>query len=124
MGRRNSVTSWTQLKRLMRPLYCGLSAWLSRAYQPQMMRTVEMPKVMRARRTQLGLSQVELAAAVGVDRRQIRRYESGEQQPTLAVAVAIARALEISVSELAGEPTHRLDLTGEWWAGWQTDREG
>jgi transcriptional regulator with XRE-family HTH domain len=79
---------------------------------------------MRARRAALGLSQAELAAAAGVDRRQIRRYEAGEQQPTLAVAVAIARALEISVGELADEPTHRVDLTGEWWAGWQAEREG
>src|SRR5436305_10123775 len=83
-----------------------------------------MAEVLRRRRAELGISQAELAAAAGVDRRQIRRYEAGEQQPSLAVAVAIARALEISVGELAGEPAHRVDLTGEWWAGWQVDREG
>src|SRR5918999_148009 len=85
---------------------------------------MDMPEVMRARRAQLGLSQADLATAAGVDRRQIRRYEAGEQQPTLNVAVAIAKALGISVSELAGEPSQRIDLAGDWWASWQTAKEG
>jgi transcriptional regulator with XRE-family HTH domain len=85
---------------------------------------MEMPEVIRTRRAQLGLSQAELALAAGVDRRQIRRYEAGEQQPALNVAVAIARALQISVSELAGQESDRADLTGDWWASWQTAKEG
>jgi transcriptional regulator with XRE-family HTH domain len=84
---------------------------------------MEMPEVIRSRRAQLGLSQAQLAAAAGVDRRQIRRYEAGEQQPALNIAVAIANALEISVSELAGQVSHRVDLTGDWWASWQTYKE-
>ena len=63
-------------------------------------------------------------AAAGVDTRQIRRYESGEQQPMLSVAVAIAEALGITVGQLAGEPTHRVILTGDWWASWQTYKDG
>jgi transcriptional regulator with XRE-family HTH domain len=59
-----------------------------------------------------------------VDKRQIRRYESGETQPTLPIAKAIARALDISIDELAGEETHRISLTGHWWASWQTSRSG
>jgi len=85
---------------------------------------VEMAEVLRRRRTELGMSQAELAAAAGVDRRQIRRYEAGEQQPVLSVAVAIASALKITVGELAGIPTHQIDLTGEWWASWQTFKDG
>jgi transcriptional regulator with XRE-family HTH domain len=84
---------------------------------------MEMPEVIRTRRAQLGLSQAELATAAGVDRRQIRRYEAGEQQPALNVAVAMARALQISVSELAGQESQRADLTGDWWASWQTSKE-
>jgi transcriptional regulator with XRE-family HTH domain len=84
---------------------------------------MEMPEVIRTRRAQLGLSQTELATAAGVDRRQIRRYEAGEQQPALNVAVAIARALQISVNELAGQESQRADLTGDWWASWQTSKE-
>jgi transcriptional regulator with XRE-family HTH domain len=64
------------------------------------------------------------AKAAGVDTRQIRRYEAGRQQPVLSVAVAIAKALGISVSELAGTPSHRVSLTGDWWTCWQTSRGG
>src|SRR6266487_3223040 len=85
---------------------------------------MEMPEVMRRRRAELGMSQADLAAAAGVDKRQIRRYEAGEQQPVLSVAVAIASALDISVGELAGLPTHKINLSGSWWASWQTSKEG
>jgi transcriptional regulator with XRE-family HTH domain len=79
---------------------------------------------MRDRRAALALSQADLAAAVGLDKRQIRRYEAGEAQPTLVVAKAIAHALQISLDELAGETEQRLQITGDWWAGWQTWKDG
>src|SRR6516225_2813449 len=85
---------------------------------------MEMSEVIRERRTGTGMSQRDLAAAAGVDVRQIRRYEAGEQQPLLSVAVAIADALGISVGALAGKTTHRIKLGGTWWASWQTFREG
>jgi transcriptional regulator with XRE-family HTH domain len=85
---------------------------------------MDMGEVLKRRRVELGLSQAELAAMAGVDARQIRRYEAGEQQPVLTVAVAIADALKISVGELAGVPTHGLNLTGEWFAGWQSTKDG
>ena len=70
------------------------------------------------------MSQAQLAAAAGVDTRQIRRYESGDQQPMLSVAVAVARALEITVGQLTGEPSHCVALTGDSWASWQTINDG
>jgi transcriptional regulator with XRE-family HTH domain len=79
-----------------------------------------MAEVLRRRRTELGMSQEALAVAAGVDKRQIRRYEAGEQQPVLSVAVLIANALKIPVGELAGIPGHSVNLTGDWWASWQT----
>ena len=85
---------------------------------------MEISEVIRARRTEIGMSQRDLAAAAGVDVRQIRRYEAGEQQPLLSVAVSIADALGISVGELAGKPSHRIKLGGAWWASWQTFRAG
>ena len=85
---------------------------------------MEMHEVVRSRRTELGMSQGDLAAKVGVDRRQIRRYESGETQPTLSVAKTIARALGITIDELAGDETRRVDLTGDWWACWQSWKDG
>lgn len=83
-----------------------------------------MGEVIRQRRTELGMSQADLARAANIDARQIRRYEAGEQQPLFTVAVAIAAALRIPVADLAGMPTHRVKLSGEWWASWQTFRDG
>ena len=80
---------------------------------------MDMAEVLKQRRAALGLSQADLAAAIGVDKRQIRRYEAGEAQPTLPVAKAMAKELGISIDELAGGPEQRLTLAGEWWAGWQ-----
>lgn len=82
-----------------------------------------MGEVIRERRAALGLSQGALAQAAGVDTRQIRRYEAGDQQPLLSVGIAIADALNISVSELAGLDVNRVSVTGDWWASWQTFRD-
>ena len=85
---------------------------------------VEMNEVVRPRRGVLALPPAYVAAMGGLDRRQIRRYEAGETQPTLSVARSIARALGISIDELAGDETHRIDLTGDWWACWQSWKDG
>lgn len=74
-----------------------------------------MPRALRERRTTLGLSQAHLAARVGVDQRQVRRYEAGRAQPALDVAARIAAALGMSLGELAGDGCPRLDLSGTWW---------
>jgi transcriptional regulator with XRE-family HTH domain len=83
-----------------------------------------MPEVMKRRRGELGLSQAQLAELVGVDRRQIRRYEAGEQQPLLSVGLRMAEVLGVSPSELAGRPTARASLAGIWWSAWQTFKDG
>jgi transcriptional regulator with XRE-family HTH domain len=80
--------------------------------------------VIRRQREALNLSQSSLAAAVGVDTRQIRRYEAGDTQPAFSVAVALAKALHLSLDDLAGETSHRVDLNGDWWACWQTFKDG
>jgi transcriptional regulator with XRE-family HTH domain len=85
---------------------------------------MDMGEIIRQRRVELGMSQADLARAAGVDARQIRRYEAGEQQPLFTVAVAIGAALRIPLSDLAGNPEHRVHLSGEWFASWQTFRDG
>lgn len=70
------------------------------------------------------MSQAGLAAAVGINTRQINRYESGEQQPALGVAQRLAVALGVSLDELAGAPGARVKLEGTWWTAWQTFNEG
>ncbi len=63
--------------------------------------TVAPGRVLRRRRER-GLSQRELAERAGVTRQAIAAIETGRAQPTVGVAVAIARALGASVDSLFG----------------------
>jgi transcriptional regulator with XRE-family HTH domain len=85
---------------------------------------VDTSEVMRGRRSELGLSQADLAQAAVLDLSQVQDYETGKREPLLSQAAAIADALKISVGELAGKPSHRVQLSGQWWASWQTYRNG
>jgi transcriptional regulator with XRE-family HTH domain len=85
---------------------------------------MDMADVLKKRRAALGISQAALGEMAGVNVRQIARYESGEQHPSLPQAVELAKALSISIAELAGEVESGLDLSGIWHAGWQTYKDG
>ena len=80
--------------------------------------------MIKHRRSELGLSQAQLAKAAGISLRQLARYEANEQQPVLAAAVALADALQISLAQLAGQVTYDLDLSGIWWCAWQAWKDG
>jgi transcriptional regulator with XRE-family HTH domain len=84
---------------------------------------MDMSDVIRTRRAALGLSQTELAKAAGLNVRQIARYEAGEQQPVLSVAVTLAEALDISLNQLAGQIDDELNLSGDWWCAWETVKD-
>lgn len=77
---------------------------------------METSEVIRSRRLALGLSQAELAASVGLEVRQIGRYETGTSLPSLQAARAIADRLGVSLDELAGGDEN---LSGSWWSCWQ-----
>lgn len=47
-----------------------------------------------------GMSQESLAAASGVTRVSIARYEAGERVPSLEIAARIARALNCKIDDL------------------------
>jgi transcriptional regulator with XRE-family HTH domain len=81
-------------------------------------------EIIRRLRQDAGLSQAGLASAAGVHARQINRYESGDQQPALGVAHRLAQALGVTLDELAGVPSDRVKLEGNWWTAWQTFNEG
>src|SRR3954449_6799318 len=81
-------------------------------------------EIIRRLRQEAGMSQAGLAAAVGINTRQINRYESGEQQPALGVAQRLAIALGVTLDELAGAPGDRVKLEGTWWTAWQTFNDG
>lgn len=85
---------------------------------------MDMSDVIRARRARLGMSQAQLAQQAEVAVRQIARYEAGEQQPALNVAQKIAKALEITLDELAGSYSEGLNLSGDWYMSWQTWKDG
>lgn len=80
--------------------------------------------IIRGRRTALGLEQTQLAALVDVDVRQIGRWENGKQDPTSSRCRALARSLGLSLPELFGEVPIGLDLSGKWFAAWDTTRAG
>ena len=85
---------------------------------------MDLSEVIKHRRTELGLSQAQLAKNAGISLRQLARYEAGQQQPVLSVAIALADALRISLAQLAGQVTYDLDLSGTWWCAWQTWKDG
>jgi len=83
---------------------------------------VRTPDVIRTNRLRLRLTQADLAREIGVDTRQINRYETGQTEPTLAVARRLAEKLRISMDELAGE---RAALNGIWFSAWHNlDADG
>lgn len=73
------------------------------------------PEAIRANRVKLGLTQAQLAREISVDTRQINRYETGDTEPTLAIARRLADKLRISMDELAGGLS---PLNGTWHSAW------
>lgn len=51
-------------------------------------------------------------------------YTGSTPEPPSVSAGEIQQTSENSVSGKAGVPSHTIDLSGEWWASWQTFRDG
>ncbi len=62
-------------------------------------------KRVRELRKERGLSQVELAAKVGIDRSYMGFLERGERNPSLEVIAKIAEALGVTPDELLKRPS-------------------
>lgn len=58
---------------------------------------------MKAVRAAVGLSQADLAEAVGVTRQTIGLIEAGGYNPTLNLCVAICKALRVTLNDLFWE---------------------
>jgi putative transcriptional regulator len=54
----------------------------------------------RTLRTETGISQAELAGAMGVSRQTINSIETGRYLPSLPLAIALARFFETTVEEV------------------------
>jgi transcriptional regulator with XRE-family HTH domain len=59
--------------------------------------------VLRDLRTRVGMTQKQLAAQLGVDRRTVLRWEDGENTPTLTDLRRLAAVFNVSVGLLIGE---------------------
>jgi transcriptional regulator with XRE-family HTH domain len=55
-------------------------------------------------RRRAGLSQPQLSERAGVNLTTLRHYEQHRREPMFAVAIKLARAMGISLDELAGPP--------------------
>ena len=63
-----------------------------------------MENTIRSRRKELGLSQEELAKKCGVSRQTVNAIENNKYDPTLALAFALAKELQVTVEELFTSP--------------------
>lgn len=70
---------------------------------------IALAKNLLRRRTQLELSQQELAKRVGTSQARIAGYESGAANPTIRTLAKISRVLEVRVSELLDEDPFLFD---------------
>ena len=64
---------------------------------------------MKAARAVAGLSQADLAKAVGVTRQTIGLIEAGGYNPTLNLCVAICKALRVTLNDLFWEDEIDVD---------------
>ena len=60
---------------------------------------------MKAARAAAGLSQTDLAEAVGVTRQTIGLIEAGGYNPTLNLCVAICKTLHVTLTTVTSTPT-------------------
>ena len=61
-------------------------------------------KIIRDRRETLKMTQVQLAAGIGVTFQQVQKYERGVNRISAATLLAIAAALNCHVADLYGDP--------------------
>lgn len=64
---------------------------------------------MKAARAAVGLSQADLAEAVGVTRQTIGLIEAGGYNPTLNLCVTICKALRVTLNDLFWEDENDVD---------------
>lgn len=59
-----------------------------------------MKFLLKERRKQLGLTQLQVAQMVGLAESAYQRYEYGKNEPSVGLAIKIAHALDTTVEEL------------------------
>lgn len=64
---------------------------------------LSLPELMKKKRSELGLTQKELADAAGISVSALKQYETGRQEPTIPKVRKIASALGLSANEIWSE---------------------
>ena len=63
---------------------------------------IEFGKRINKLRLDREMSQMDLGAALGIDRENVRKYEKGLQEPKLSTIVKFAEVFEIDFNNLLG----------------------
>jgi len=64
---------------------------------------MSLPDLIKAKRAEKGMTQKELAEAVGISVSAVKQYESGRQEPQLSKMKLIAAALDMSADDIWSE---------------------
>jgi molybdopterin molybdotransferase/putative molybdopterin biosynthesis protein len=80
-------------------------------------------EALRRARIRCGISQSELARRAGISRQALGALESGAYQPSVAVALALARELGESVERLFGGEADVEDVSAVWTGGGEAGRK-
>ena len=67
------------------------------------------PQRLTALLAERGMTQLELAARIGVTRAAMSRYVSGEREPRLVTLVRIAEELDVNVDDLISPASNSVD---------------
>lgn len=67
-------------------------------------------KRLKELRTEKGTSQVAIAQILGITDRGYRKYEAGDNEPTLSVLIAIADYFDVSIDYLVGRSASPIIL--------------
>jgi DNA-binding helix-turn-helix protein len=59
-------------------------------------------EILKSRRKTVGVTQKQIAELCNISERQYIRYENGEQEPSISIAIKIAIVLHSTVEELFG----------------------
>lgn len=60
-------------------------------------------EAVKARRMELGWSQLELAETAGVDRKTVNRIENGRYSPSMNTLVSVGNALGLTMTSMLGD---------------------
>jgi putative molybdopterin biosynthesis protein len=95
-----------------------------------MTREISNANRVRARRQALGMTQADLARSAGISRTAVTAIEGGRLAPSVNAAIALSRALNVTVESLFADESHEAPAEWAWlpasrpWRGWLAEVGG